>query len=270
MASPIVWTYDVRHEPEAISAVKARDFVRRHLSTHRMPYLIEDLQLVVTDLVMNTIWNAATPVAITLEAMPFGVTLTVRARPAVPAPRIPNGLGGETWPGGLRLVELLSTDWGVHSTGPDPGESTWATFPIQPVLMTSASLQIQVPGGRDGAGRAASGRRTDRPNAVLSPRTLAEFVLARLIEDEEVAYRGIHDAIGPVASSGRDRSLSSRILADCEVRRQRLDLHSESRGIAGRDGPQCHLCGEPYPCTTLMVLASAWITHPDFDSNWGY
>ena len=134
-----------------------------------MPYLIEDLQLVVTDLVMNTIWNAATPVAITLEAMPFGVTLTVRAQPAVPAPRIPNGLVGETWPGGLRLVELLSTDWGVQSTGPDPGESTWATFPIQPVLMTSASVQIQVPGGRDGAGRAASGRRTDRPRRGSQP-----------------------------------------------------------------------------------------------------
>ena len=235
-----------------------------------MPYLIEDIQLVVTDLVMNTIWNEATPVAITLEAMPFGVTLTVRAQPAVPAPRAPHGLGGETWPAGLHFVERLSTDWGVHTTGPDPGESTWATFPIEPVLMTATPQQGQVPGSRGGGDRAESGRRTERPGAVLSPRTLAEFVLARLIEDEEVAYRGIKDAIGPVAPSGRDRSLTSRILADCEVRRQRLALHSEGRGLAARNGPQCHLCGEPYPCTTLMVLASAWISHPDFDPNWDY
>jgi hypothetical protein len=268
MASPIVWTYDVRHEPEAISAFMARDFVRRHLSAHRMPYLVEDIQLVVTDLVINTIWNAATPVSVTLEAMPFGVTLTVRAQPGVPAPRAAHGLGGETWPVGLRLVELLSADWGVLSTGPGPGESTWATFPIQPVLMTAPSKQVQVPGSRGGARRDTSGRRSGRPGAVLSPRTLAEFVLARLIEDEDVACRGIQDDIGSLPSSGRDRALSGRILADCEVRRQRLDLHSESRGIAGRNGPQCHLCGEPYPCTTLKVLASAWINHPDFDENW--
>ena len=269
MAAPIVWAYDFRYEPDGISASVARDFVRRHLSAHRLPYLIEDIQLVVSDLVMNALWNAAAPVTITLEAMPFGVTLTVRAQPAVPAPRAPHGLGGEIWPAGLRLVELLSTDWGVHSTGPDPGESTWATFPIQPVLMTAKPGQILVPGSRGGAPLAASGRRTDRPGAVLSPRTLAEFVLARLIEDEDVAYRAIRYDIGRSASSGRDRSLSSRILADCEVRRQRLDLHSENRGIPGRYGPQCHLCGEPYPCTTLMVLASAWKTHPDFDPNWG-
>ena len=176
---------------------------------------------------------------------------------------------GETWPAGLHLVELLSADWGVHSTGPDPGESTWATFPIQPVLMTAPPQQIRVPLSRGGGRRAASGRRTDRPSAVLNPRTLAEFVLARLIEDEDVAYRTIQDGMGPLASAGQGRSLTSRILADSEVRRQRLDLHSENRCTPGRYGPQCHLCGEPYPCTSLMTLASAWMDHPDFDSKWG-
>ena len=149
MPSRILWAHDCRSEPEPISAATARDFVRRHLAAHQLPYLIEDIQLVVSDLVTNAHRNARTPVSITLEAMPFGVTLTVQAQLAPPQPRMPlDELMAETWPGGLRLVELLSTDWGVDSAGADQGgirETTWATFPIQPVLMTTESVKPQVP-----------------------------------------------------------------------------------------------------------------------------
>ena len=143
MASTVLWEHASRYEPEAISASLARDFVARHLAEHRLAYLVEDIEVVVSDLVTNSIRDAAVPVAVSLEQMYFGVLLIVGIASGAGSEAAPTGatetIEPETWDGGLRLVELLSNEWGVDAGGADVAAATWATFRIEPMLMTASS-----------------------------------------------------------------------------------------------------------------------------------
>jgi hypothetical protein len=117
----------------------ARDFVARHLAEHRLTYLVDDIEVVVSDLVTNSIRNAAVPVVVSLEQMYFGVLLIVGIASGAPATSAAETIEPETWAGGLRLIELLSNEWGVDAGGADVGAATWATFRIEPMLMTASS-----------------------------------------------------------------------------------------------------------------------------------
>ena len=139
MASTVLWEHASRYEPEAISASMARDFVARHLAEHRLAYLVDDIEVVVSDLVTNSIRNAAVPVAVSLEQMYFGVLLIVGIASGAPATCAAETIEPETWAGGLRLIELLSNEWGVDAGGADVAAATWATFRIEPMLMTASS-----------------------------------------------------------------------------------------------------------------------------------
>ena len=139
MAATVLWEHASRYEPEAISASMARHFVARHLAEHRLAYLVEDVEVVVSDLVTNSIRDAAAPVAVSLEQMYFGVLLIVGVASEASANSATEPTGPETWAGGLRLVELLSSEWGVDSGGADVAPTTWATFRIEPMLMTASS-----------------------------------------------------------------------------------------------------------------------------------
>ena len=138
MATTVLWEHAARYEPEAISASLARDFVARHLAEHRLAYLVDDIEVVVSDLVTNSMREAAVPVAVSLEQMYFGVLLIVGIASQAPAKRATETIP-ETWDGGLRLVELLSSAWGVDAGGADVSPTTWATFRIEPMLMTASS-----------------------------------------------------------------------------------------------------------------------------------
>ena len=143
MASTVLWEHTSRYEPEAISASMARDFVARHLAEHRLGYLVDDIAVVVSDLVTNSIRDSAVPVAVSLEQMYFGVLLIVGIASGGGSEAAPTAateaVRSETWDGGLRLVELLSNEWGVDAGGAGVGAATWATFRTEPMLMTASS-----------------------------------------------------------------------------------------------------------------------------------
>ena len=134
MAAPILWTHDSLFPPTPNSASKARDFVRERLCEHDLLYLVTNVQIVVTDLVTNFIKHTMKPVVVTLEALPFGVHLTVGT--GHQSPHVADASRTRHC-----LVELSSTE--AHAAELDGvGESTWAIFPIRPMLMTAESDAI--------------------------------------------------------------------------------------------------------------------------------
>lgn len=125
--------------------------------------------------------------------------------------------------------------------------------------------------------------------------TLADFLRARLDEDEAVAREatpgpwrvdnpGFPEAIvdpageaivsgsrwggeAPVFASGEDakhiaRHDPARVLADVEAKRRIVDLHPNMLGW-------CQGCAsEAYPCRTLTLLALPYADHPDYRQEW--
>jgi hypothetical protein len=133
--------------------------------------------------------------------------------------------------------------------------------------------------------------------------TLTEFLLARIAEDQEraiaaggaTAWRsrgpdGSEAAIVSVTGERLvyvdmedmvrlDRStlalaahlaewLPGRVLADCDAKRQIVELHAENSTIPGREVLPCWRCDEDYPCTTVRLLALPYADHADFHRGW--
>lgn len=138
--------------------------------------------------------------------------------------------------------------------------------------------------------------------------SLTEFLLARIAEDEadakfagdggrEVEWRaeerGEHDAVwrvmavcggwplAPDVDGTGDwrfnvahaqhigRHDPARVLAECEAKRQIVDLHHEYLGVC----THCVQVGaehdrESWPCPTLRALAAVHADHPDYDRAW--
>jgi hypothetical protein len=123
--------------------------------------------------------------------------------------------------------------------------------------------------------------------------TLAEFLEARIAEDEAVAravrpdeYLPTRDSVDLADSAeGAYRWItvkSGRVLAECLARRQILEIH-RSMTSPYTEFPHCSMCvndtgwpatsfdpllGNRFPCTTLRALALPYSTHPDFDPSW--
>jgi hypothetical protein len=120
---------------------------------------------------------------------------------------------------------------------------------------------------------------------------LVEFLEARISEDEETASlaeatewfttHGIQARMvkqyGELAAVFMCRFDPARVLAECEAKRQIIDLHSRGGeyGYTDYDGaiqhvPACNMCGtageydEPWPCGTLRALAAVYSSHPDY------
>lgn len=96
--------------------------------------------------------------------------------------------------------------------------------------------------------------------------TIAEFLLARIAEDEMVAT--------VLCASPADL----RILRECAAKRAILKEHELSLDM--RD-PYCDTCAEwwhaelgegppmvPYPCPTTKALATVYSDHPDYKHEW--
>ena len=137
MRTNAIWSYATRLTPTAFSASVARDFVRYHLVDHELPYLVDDIRLVVSELVTNAVVHAGTPVLVTIQRLPFCVILTVRdgsSRRPTPTVATVDATGGR----GMDVVRQLSDAWGVlPAVGGD--KCVWASFAVHPVLMTSTS-----------------------------------------------------------------------------------------------------------------------------------
>jgi hypothetical protein len=130
MPPQVVWTHEVGLGPVPLSASRARRFVGAHLISHRLPYLVSDVQLVASELVTNAYLHARTPIRVRIEELLFCIKLSVhdgsRTRPLA---RVPGGLvpGGR----GLAIVEECSVQWGTAMEAAG-GKSVWALFAVTP------------------------------------------------------------------------------------------------------------------------------------------
>lgn len=138
--------------------------------------------------------------------------------------------------------------------------------------------------------------------------TIAEFLLARLAEDEAVALacldvnqrvtlmrggtarRWARDgsAIKDVAESPDDilrvkhtwareaehiaRHDPARVLADCRAKRRIVELHEREHECTTYDHTgdinRYTYVLDPEECSTLRLLASVYFSHPNYDSAW--
>jgi hypothetical protein len=104
---------------------------------------------------------------------------------------------------------------------------------------------------------------------------LAEFLLARIADDETVARRNWDGLPVQAWSLNDDEGFASvciaapRVLAECEAKRRVAAEHT-----ANYNGNTCAVCadpdlrGLPWPCPTLRLLALPYVDHPDFRSEW--
>lgn len=134
MTSTILWSHEAPFNPHPLSASSARDFVRGHLVDHDMPYLVEDIRLVVSELVTNAVVHARTPLIVTIQGLHFCVILTVQDDSDSPPATVYANVA-DTTGRGLDVVEQLSSHWGV-SAEVGGGKSVWALFATRPIFMT--------------------------------------------------------------------------------------------------------------------------------------
>lgn len=119
--------------------------------------------------------------------------------------------------------------------------------------------------------------------------TLAEFLLARIAEDEAAvnertrygAPRG-SELLEQFGDFGDDERWmiempAGRLLAECEAKRQIVRLHepygTPQRMVYGTI-IACSTCGSvddaphEWPCETLKALAAVYADHPDYREEW--
>ena len=126
------WSYESAFAAEAASAAAARGFVRAHLVGHYMSYLVDDVELVVSELATNAMVHAMTPFTVTLARRHRSVLLTVTdgstKGPVQCSPGVTDPRGR-----GVLIVDQLSTHWGVAAaTDPRHAKSVWASFDHDP------------------------------------------------------------------------------------------------------------------------------------------
>lgn len=122
------WSHGTTLEATPISASEARAFVSFHLIDYRLLYLVDAVRLVVSELATNALVHGQTPFVVTLSRKADTVRLAVRDDSDWVASR---GPGQALSPGGrgLRIVGILSRDWGVIT---DTGSKTvWASFDVR-------------------------------------------------------------------------------------------------------------------------------------------
>lgn len=129
MAQASSWSHATALPGEARSVSKARHFVCSHLVEHRLSHLVDDVQLVASELAANAVRHARTPFKVILEKADNSVLLSVQdGSPSPPAHLATDYL--DTAGRGVSIVDLVSNDWGV-TDGPGEGKSVWASFAAQ-------------------------------------------------------------------------------------------------------------------------------------------
>lgn len=125
------WSHATRLDASPTSASQARAFVCHHLVDHRLLHLVDPMRLVASELATNALVHAQTAFTVTLSETNETVLLTVRDDSmSVPVQgdrdiREPGGMG-------LKIVGLLSHDWGVSMK--DGSKAVWASFAKGPVV----------------------------------------------------------------------------------------------------------------------------------------
>ena len=126
VAEQMLWSAESALAAQPTSASAARVFVGEHLAAHGLGHMVDDIQLVVSELVTNALVHARTPLMLSIQAFEHSLLVAVRdGSPDRPLPVDAPGL--ERNGRGLRIVEVVSLDWGF-SVGPAGDKSVWASF----------------------------------------------------------------------------------------------------------------------------------------------
>jgi anti-sigma regulatory factor (Ser/Thr protein kinase) len=140
--SSISWFEVLVLPPDHAGASEARAFVGAHLVSHDLLYLIDDIQLVVSELATNALVHGQPPVIVTIEEQRLDVLVTVSDE----SPELPLALPRENVTAssgrGLSIVELVSSEWGTNIRL-DGGKSVWARFDKETCATTPARSQAQ-------------------------------------------------------------------------------------------------------------------------------
>ncbi|MDQ1602045.1 MAG: hypothetical protein QOD68_3519 [Actinomycetota bacterium] len=108
------------------AALLARRYARAQCAGHTPPTLVEDVELVVSELVTNAMRHGRGQITMHLEVAPDRVVVGVQDQGAGhPSPREPDatGVNGR----GLALVAILATEWGVR-LAPAGGKVVWCVL----------------------------------------------------------------------------------------------------------------------------------------------
>jgi anti-sigma regulatory factor (Ser/Thr protein kinase) len=121
------WSHTTEFAAEANSVSDARAFVRRHLLDHGMGPLVDDVELVVSELATNALVHAHTPFMVILLVCEGSVRLEVLDGSQI-GPVMVMAQALDTGGRGVAIVNALSRDWGVIANM-SGGKSVWAEFP---------------------------------------------------------------------------------------------------------------------------------------------
>jgi PAS domain S-box-containing protein len=129
--------------PLPTSVGEARRLVRRSLRDAGQDHLIDDAELLVSEIVTNALVHAGTPIEVGVIPRAGRLRIEVAdGSPHAPSPRHYTALSGTGR--GLMLLEDLVDDWGVETTG--PGKTVWfelgrhADSPDGPATRHTASV----------------------------------------------------------------------------------------------------------------------------------
>jgi anti-sigma regulatory factor (Ser/Thr protein kinase) len=126
----VLWSHRTDLPGQPASVGQARDFVGAHLGEHQLPYLVDDIRLVVSELATNATLHARTPFTVTLDGLPDSVLLSVQDdSPSIPTTRNPPVMA--TAGRGLSIVDRVSRDWGITTPGPQRPKTVWASFDLR-------------------------------------------------------------------------------------------------------------------------------------------
>lgn len=131
MTSQIVWIHEDQFAATTTTPAMARAFVERHLTHHGLLHLVDNVCLVVSELVTNSVIHAHAPVSVKLQALLHCVRLTVSDGSAdLPVLPLQRRVPHEAEHGrGLWVVDAVCSDWGTD-LGQSGGKSIWAQFDV--------------------------------------------------------------------------------------------------------------------------------------------
>ena len=90
--------------------------------------MLDDVELIVSELVSNAVRHGRPAIVLRLRSDPFAVDIGVLDHgPGCPEPRDPSDEEGSGR--GLRIVEMLSSAWGVQQLDDQRGKLVWASVP---------------------------------------------------------------------------------------------------------------------------------------------
>lgn len=127
MPAPAPWSHELELEGLPVSVAGARGFVTDVLTEHDLPSLVDDVQLVVSELATNALVHARTSFTVKLRtALGPAVVLEVRDGSRT-GPKLLASASLDITGRGVAIVNALSQAWGIDEFK-GGGKSVWAVF----------------------------------------------------------------------------------------------------------------------------------------------